>query len=527
MLSRPQIQPYAQYLMGAGTLAVTATVAALDAPAIGVPYLIGLAVIAANCVAMALLWKFKPTSGIVWVSVVPIADILACVPIRAAAVEVLPAAGLLVLFPITWLAFAFPVAPTVVGVLSTLLLQGAALVFAGTPPVSLGEWLWLFTPTVLLALIALAARVVASDLRTQRSRADSASRRLAEALQSSTRNAATLRQLLDTTPDAVAVFDADGDVLLVNAPAAEMARRGRIPIGLSRSDDALIFRDDRATPLVVGDSFAADIMAGRYAHPRRAWLGDGDEQIAVRFVARQIVDSDDTIGTLVVAHDITELIEAVDVRDRFLDTVGHELRTPLTVIIAHADLALLDEHGAERERWEAVQRSADRLDHTVERMLATGRVDVAQRSGEAETREVVFEAVRSLGDVARGVPVEVVGHAGRARIGTRELATIVVELVRNAVQASSDGAGVLVRLGVVDASVEITVIDEGPGLSPEERRQAFDRFYRTPRSRRSAVQGLGLGLSLAKALAEAHGGELRLDEGPRGGTSAVLRLPAV
>lgn len=271
MLSRPQIQPYAQFLMGAGTLAVTATVAALDAPAIGIPYLIGFAVIVANCIAMAIVWWFKPTVGIAWISVVPIGGILACVPIRESAAGVLPAAGLLVLFPITWLAFAFPIVPVVIGVLSTLLLQGAALLVTGRPPDTLGEWLWLVTPTVLLALIAVATRVVASDLSTQRTRADTASRRLSEALQSSTLNAATLRHLLDTTPDAVVVFDAAGEPLLVNAPAAEMARRGRIPIELARSDESLVFYEDRVTPVVVGETFAADILAGHYRHTRRGW----------------------------------------------------------------------------------------------------------------------------------------------------------------------------------------------------------------------------------------------------------------
>lgn len=213
-------------------------------------------------------------------------------------------------------------------------------------------------------------------------------------------------------------------------------------------------------------------------------------------------------------------------RDRFLDTVGHELRTPLTVIIGHTDLALLDGDAVDSEKWQAIQRSADRLEQTVERMLATGRVEVAQHSGEAEVRDVVFDAVRGLGHPPRGVRIEIVGESRRARIGSRELSTIVVELLRNAVQASPDGARVLVRVDAAPGAVEVVVIDEGPGLSPAERRQAFDRFYRTARSRHGAVQGLGLGLSLAKGMAEANGAEIRLDDGPLGGTAAVLRIPA-
>ncbi len=528
MLSRPQIQPYAQFLMGGAAAVVTSSVVAIDASRITVAFVVGVSVIVAACIVMALVWAFKPTVGIAWVSIVPIVDVIACIPIRDAATPVLPAAGLLVLFPITWLAFAFPAVPVTIGVLATVFLPGSAFLIGGRPPQDPGEWALVTAPTLMIALIAAATRAVAYDLRAQRSRADSATTRLAAALRSSSRSAATLGQLLETTPDAVAIFGVDGEVLLVNAPAAEMARRGRIPISLSLSDDddLLIHLEDRVTPVTVGGSFRADILSGRYSSPQNVWLGAGDEQVAVRFVARPIVMDEGVVGLVFVANDVTELLEAVAVRDRFLDTVGHELRTPLTVIIGHAGMALMEPAPADRERWEAVERSADRLEQTVERMLATGRAEVARHAGESEVRGAVVELVQTSEHSPRGIRIDIVGEPVRARISSRELAVVVGELVRNAVQASPDGGRVEIRIETDADEVRVLVADEGPGMTAAERRQAFDRFYRTPRARAGAVQGLGLGLALAKSTAETAGGRLRLDAGDGGGTVAVLTVPA-
>lgn len=519
MLSRPQIQPYAQFLMGASAGMITATVAIVEPARITPAYLVGFAVIVVSCVVMALVWRAQPTVATEWICVVPLVTILACAPLRSSAIDLLPVTGMLVIFPIAWLAFAFPPAVAAVGVVVAGLLPLTVSV-----PRTPGEWLSLLTVPALLGMFAAATRFVAVDLGRNRSRAQRASHRLAAALDSSNRTDAALRQLLDTTPEAVVVFDDDDTVLLANAPARDIARRGGIRISLEQDAATYVYGDDRVTPVAVGPGLREAIMAGAFAEPRRVWVGEPGDQIALRFVARPIVLDGEPIGVMVVAQDVTELVDAVDVRDRFLDTVGHELRTPLTVILGNAELAVAGAMPEHRDRWETVQRAAERLEHTVELMLATGRADITPRPGRSDARAVV-DAVVAAREDDRDVAISVTGGGADVEIGRDDLHAVVTELVRNALQASPDGGAVAIEVRTSSDAVEIAVTDTGPGMTAAERRQAFDRFYRTARARRRAVQGLGLGLALTRSLVESHGGTVRLEPRTSGGTCAIVALP--
>ncbi len=522
MLSRPRIQPYAQYLMAVSTAMISTTVAIVEPTRIAVAYVIGAGVILAACIAMGFVWHYKPTRGTVWVCIVPLASILACAPIRSSAIDLLPVAGMLVIFAIAWLAFAFPPVVAALGVVVAGLLPLAA---DPAVPAGLGEWLSLVTLPALLGLFAIGTRFVAIDLRRQRTTVHSTTHRLAEALESSGRADATLRQLLDTSPDAIVLFGDDGAVLVANAPARALARRAGIEISLDQDGRGAVYEEDRVTPIAWGPYLRDIIVSGELADARRVWVGEPGAQVALRFVARPIALDGETIGVLVVAQDVTELIEAVAVRDRFLDTVGHELRTPLTVILGNAELAVAGAMPEHRDRWETVHRAAERLERTVELMLATGRADVSPGVPSSDVRVVVDRAVSETADGVPEVRVTVTGTEARARIADRDLQSIVAELLHNARQVSPRGGEVTVAITNRPDDIVIAVSDAGPGMTPAERRQAFERFYRTARSRRSADQGLGLGLSLARGLARAYGGDVRLLPGTVRGTTAVVRLP--
>ncbi|MFS0712811.1 PAS domain-containing sensor histidine kinase [Microbacterium sp. 2P01SA-2] len=523
MLSRPRIQPYAQYLMGASTAMITTTVAVVDPARITVAYVVGAGVILAACIAMWFVWRDKPTRGTVWVCIVPLVSIIACAPLRSSAIDLLPVTGMLVIFPIAWLAFAFPPIVTAAGVVVAGLLPLAA---SPAVPAGLSEWVSLATVPALLGMFAIGSRFVATDLGRQRKSARKAKHRLAEALESSNRTDAALRQLLDTSPDAIVLFGEDGAVLVANAPARDLSRRAGIAISLDQNGRTSVYEEDRVTPIVLGPYLRDVILSGELAEARRVWVGDPGDQVALRFIARPISLDSEPIGVLVVAQDVTELVEAVDVRDRFLDTVGHELRTPLTVILGNAELAVAGAMPEHRDRWETIHRAAERLQHTVELMLATGRAEVAPGSPSCNVRAVVDRAVAEATDEDHGVAVTVAGAPADARIAARDLQSIVAELLRNARQASPPGGPVSVTITGEPGAVMIAVADAGAGMSAAERRQAFERFYRTARSRRSADQGLGLGLSLARGLARAHGGDVRLLAGAEQGTTAVVRLPS-
>jgi len=529
VLSRPRTLPYAQFLLAAAVGIVTVSIAILEPARLDLPFVVGAGVVLAGCIVMFFIWRAEPVAHTAWIAIVPLADIIATVPIRGAAADVLPASGLLVTFPVGWLAFAFPAWAIAAGVIGTAILPVRALIGEGIALASPAEWMSVLVLPATMALFAIAIAAIAKDLRTQRSRARKADNRMADALTSSGRNAATLKALLDATDDAVAVFDVHGTPLIVNAAAAELSRRGGIvgsPAMAGRMD---VYAADRTTPVELGPGFLAEALTGSYVAPRQVWVGSPGEQVAIRFVVRTVTTEDgDTVGFVMVGNDVTELVHAVEVRDRFLDTVGHEFRTPLTVILGNTDIALATEP-VDRDRWERVERAAERLLRMVERLIAAGRAELEPRTGDTAVAAVVQRAVRGPAGVAaeRGIEFSVVGdEVVRARIAANDLAAVAEELARNAVEFTPAGGSVVVDVRREDADVLVEIVDTGVGMTTDERERAFDRFYRTAHARGAAVQGAGLGLSIARSLAESNGASLTLAAHAPAGTVATLRVAA-
>jgi two-component system phosphate regulon sensor histidine kinase PhoR len=528
VLSRPRTLPYPQFLLAAAVGIVTVSIAVLEPARIDMLYVLGAALVLIGCGVMYVIWRAEPSVHTGWIVIVPLVDIVATVPIRQAASDVLPAAGVLVTFPVGWLAFAFPAWAIAVGVLGTALLPVSALLdeSSATP----AQWMSVLVLPATMALFAIAVAAVGRDLRRQRTRAQRADTRMSEALTSSERNAATLRALLDATDDAVSVFDVRGDPLLVNAVAAELTRRAGVRGAPHPAGPMDIYAADRKTKVELGPEFMGQALAGVFVAPRLVWVGAPGDQLAIRFVVRPVTTEDgDAIGFVMVGNDVTELVHAVDVRDRFLDTVGHEFRTPLTVILGNTDIALAA-HSADRDRWERVDRAAERLLRMVERLIAAGRAELEPRTGDTAVSAVVSRSVLGAERRAaeRGIDFAViVDETVRARIAANDLAAVAEELARNAVEFTPAGGSVVVEVRRERGDVLVEVADTGVGMTADERAHAFERFYRTSYAQDAAVQGAGLGLAIARSLAESNGATLSLASNAPAGTVATLRVGAV
>jgi signal transduction histidine kinase len=187
---------------------------------------------------------------------------------------------------------------------------------------------------------------------------------------------------------------------------------------------------------------------------------------------------------------------------------------------------------AETERWEAVERSAERLLRLVERLIAAGQTsrDVEARSGASHVGPVVRHAVTEVAARAleRGIGIRIGPMPERAaRIAVRDLSSILEELLRNAVEFTPVGGETIVVSAHEDGrDIVVTVADHGVGMTEQERLHAFERFYRAPYAHEAAIPGTGIGLSNAASLADAYGANVSLESSPTRGTIAVLRLPS-
>lgn len=217
---------------------------------------------------------------------------------------------------------------------------------------------------------------------------------------------------------------------------------------------------------------------------------------------------------------------AFQVQQRFTADASHELRTPLTVLKGDIEVALKRERtpAEYRETLIRCREEVDRLGRLASDLLVLARFDAAAPL-EHVTELALRPIARRVADrfrltaERRCVTITVQGDEGVVSGDPPLLERIVTNLLDNALRHSPDGGEVRVRIREAGA-VELTVSDDGPGIPLEERQHLFERFFRIDPARQRRG-GSGLGLSIAKAAAEAHGGRLEFVSNDPG---AVLRL---
>jgi signal transduction histidine kinase len=226
------------------------------------------------------------------------------------------------------------------------------------------------------------------------------------------------------------------------------------------------------------------------------------------------------------AQQLAQLIES---QRRFVADASHQLRTPLTALRLRLETLTPDLDEAARPKLEAAIAETHRLGRLVESLLALARTDaVAAEPVPIALDDVVAERLGAWAPVAAEQDVGLAGScpAGlwvRAVPGAVE--QILDNLISNALDAVPDGAQVRIRVDVAADVVHLHVIDQGPGMDPDARLLAFERFWRPHGDGAQERGGFGLGLAIVAQLAWRSGGTARLEDGPDGrGLDVVVTL---
>ncbi len=261
---------------------------------------------------------------------------------------------------------------------------------------------------------------------------------------------------------------------------------------------------------------------------------EGHEKFFLPRVLAMRNELGDSTGVVVVLQDVTRFRVADDVKTDLIATVSHELRTPLTSMQMAVYLLLEEKVGPlnlkQTELLLAARNNSDRLFEMIEDLL-----DLARFEGGAA---LIDKKPVAAGDLIEGVAarekelvssrgmhleIEVEPHLPRVEISRPRIDQVFANLISNAVKYSAPGTSITLSARREGATqVRFAVKDEGVGIPPELRRRVFDKFFRVSENN---GEGAGLGLSIAREIVLAHGGNIGLEDGEGKGSEFFFTLP--
>lgn len=264
-------------------------------------------------------------------------------------------------------------------------------------------------------------------------------------------------------------------------------------------------------------------------------LRPGSSRLTVGVTYTPLFDEAGELMNIIVnVNDITRFREAEEVKSTFISVISHELKTPVALIKGYA--ATLRREDAQwdaetiREGLAVIEEEADRLTNLIDNLLDASRIQAGGLKLECE--EIQLPAL--VQRVAEGFQLQTAAHtivvdfpedlppvwADRERVRQ-----VLANLLSNAIKYSPGGGTIRIGGWTEGEYVTVYVADEGIGIPEEEQTRLFDRFYRVDSTLRRGTKGAGLGLYLARALVEAHGGRIWVHSKPGQGSTFFFTLP--
>lgn len=317
--------------------------------------------------------------------------------------------------------------------------------------------------------------------------------------------------------------DAGGDLLVIVGRSTESAEETLATVAqlLAISVPLLVALVALTTWLVVGRALApVERMRRQAAAVTATSLAERLDEPPTR----------DEIGRLARTLNgmLDRLQSAQATQRRFISDASHELKSPLATLRQYAEVARTHpERVSEQELSEVVLEEGARLERLVQGMLVLARADEGALRPEpvdVDLDDLLLEEARRMRGA--GLAVDTSGvRATRVRGDAALLAQLVRNLVDNAARHARTGIALAVAADTDGTTVALLVDDDGDGIPLADRDRVFDRFVRLDDARARDTGGSGLGLSIAREIARAHGGDVRVEDAPSGGARLRVELP--
>lgn len=362
--------------------------------------------------------------------------------------------------------------------------------------------------------------------------------RLQDLLRTFQRRTAKLEFVFDNMAEAVVSFDPLGRATLLNRAARQIfgvEDHSEFNDLMPRFCEEFDSRRPDGTQLTFTESALGRTLAGEsVALADELVRNRHTGQVAhLRINSARVPDEEGvSVASLVVARDISDVVEFERLKDQFLRQAAHELKTPVAIVKGYA-LSLLRTGGAlpstQRRMLESIDRGANRIDAIVQNLLDLAQLDARRLPLATEPvnlLEVLQHAVdeASVLNPTRPVLLEALQPAVVSCDRERVLQVLHI-LLDNATRYSPAESEVVVRLEIADSSATVAVVDRGIGIPQERQARVFERFFRAHGDTPYDLGGIGLGLYLARRIIEAMGGRMWFESVPEKGSTFSFALP--
>ena len=343
-----------------------------------------------------------------------------------------------------------------------------------------------------------------------------------------------MQAAIDSLPDPVVIFGVGGDVSNVNRPAESLLGFGS-ELGAKDSQSNV----DPSVREVL-DRMRAHVLSGKGAYTPKGF----DEAFRARttegeryFLPRAIPVYESRagiVGATVILQDVTRLRRFSELKDDLVATVAHEFRTPLTSLRMAIHLCLEQMVGPLTEKQSdllhAAREDCERLQSMVDDILDLSRIKEGQIEMHRRPISVAslvhgaieaHRAAAELKNVRLGASNQT--SDGEVMVDPERVTLVFSNLINNAICHTPSGGSIDVRALPTDGVVRFEVSDTGEGILPEHQRYLFERYFRVPGSN---SKGAGLGLSIAKEMVEAHGGQIGVKSERGKGSTFWFTIPS-
>ncbi len=334
--------------------------------------------------------------------------------------------------------------------------------------------------------------------------------------------------------DGLIVFTPDSHIAFVNPAAVELlGEELRKKVGTRISLAALLGIETEDAGQSVGPEFMIGSGSGEVTE---AEITEPERRI-LEVRTNPVVDrSGRFLGRISTLHDVTAARELAVMKNEFVSMVSHELRTPLTSIKGYVDLIVDGEAGeinaVQREFLEIVQENSDRLVSLINDLLDISRIEsgrVHLRIEPLDPRDVVSGVIDTFRTYAEQSGLTLIADIEpdlpRVAADADRVGQVLMNLTSNAVKYSPGGGSVTIRAARDGDFVNLGVSDTGIGISEDDQRQLFTKFFRVDSSLTREIGGTGLGLSICKSVVELHGGTIWVTSAEGEGSTFTFSLP--